>query len=238
MRFEELDWRRTPLGELTLRRRWDPAAHTDVYEIKLDDEFLMSSLFTVSETRLGQLAVAEAPDGELDVAVGGLGLGYTALAVLEEPRVRSVAVVDALGEVIEWHRRGLIPAGQRLGTDPRCHLVHADFFDLMRTGAPLDPDTPGRRYHAIVVDIDHSPAHLLDPSNADLYESAGLRRIGERLTPDGVFALWSNDPPDDGFTHRLAQHFGHARAEIVRFPNPLQGREATSTVYLAQTPRG
>ncbi|WP_007027362.1 polyamine aminopropyltransferase [Saccharomonospora iraqiensis] len=237
MRFEELDWRRTPLGELVLRRRWDPAVRAEVYEIKLDDEFLMSSLFTVSETRLGQLAVAEAPEGALDVAVGGLGLGHTALAVLDEPRVHSVTVVDALGEVIDWHRRGLLPAGQRLGTDPRCRLVHADFFEVMRTGAPLDPDAPGRRYHALVVDIDHSPRHLLDPANADFYEPDGLRGVGRRLTPDGVFALWSNDPPDEEFTDRLGKHFVRARAEIVRFPNPLQNREASSTLYLADTPR-
>jgi len=39
-----------------------------------------------------------ASDG-LDVVVGGLGLGYTARAALEDSRVQSLTVVDALAEV-------------------------------------------------------------------------------------------------------------------------------------------
>jgi hypothetical protein len=110
---------------------------------------------------------------------------------------------------------------------------------MLRSGAgfgPADgPSAPGRLWHAIVVDIDHSPRHLLHPSHADLYQPAGLARLGARLHPGGVFALWSNDPPDEEFTSALAQVFQQARAEIVRFDNPLQRREATATVYLAKT---
>jgi hypothetical protein len=50
-----------------------------------------------------------------------------------------------------------------------------------------------------------------------------------------VFALWSNDPPDPGFTDRLRDVFEDVSAEVVRFPNPLQDRDATNTVYLAQS---
>jgi hypothetical protein len=245
-RFQELDWRATPMGELVLRRRWDPVADVDVHEIKLNDEFLMSSLFTVAEVELARLALAElaaAPDVPIDVVVGGLGLGYTAQAVLENPGVRRLVVVDALSEVIEWHERALIPAGAGLAADPRCHLVHGDFFAMLRTGAGFDPSAdmpaegpvPDRLWHAVVVDIDHSPRHLLHPSHADLYQVAGLRRLGERLHPGGVFALWSNDPPDGEFTAALTQSFTSARAEVVRFDNPLQRREATATLYLAKT---
>jgi spermidine synthase len=234
VRFEELDWRSTPLGELVLRRRWDPLVDEEVYEIKLDDEFLMSSLFTVAEVELASLALAELTGSAVDVVVGGLGLGYTAQTVLENADVRSLVVVEALGEVIEWHARGLIPAGPALTSDPRCSLVHGDFFALLRSPSGLDPAEPGRRFHAVIVDIDHSPRHLLHPSHADFYEPAGLRRVGEHLHPGGVFALWSNDPPDDAFCAVLAQVFTQVRAEVVRFPNPLQGREATNTVYLAR----
>jgi spermidine synthase len=233
-RFQELDWRETPMGELVLRRRWDPVAGSEVHEIKLNDEFLMSSLFTVAEEELAHRALAEsaatALDVALDVVVGGLGLGFTARAALENPAVRRLVVVDALGEVIEWHERGLIPAGVELTADPRCHFVHGDFFAMLRSGAGFD-----RLWHAIVVDIDHSPRHLLHPSHADLYEPAGLRRLGACLHPGGVFALWSNDPPDEEFTDALTQSFAEARAEVVRFDNPLQQREATATIYLAKT---
>jgi spermidine synthase len=238
-RFQELDWRTTPMGELVLRRRWDAVFDREVHEIKLNDEFLMSSLFTVAEVELARLALAEvtasAPAVELDVVVGGLGLGYTARTVLENPAVRSMAVVDALAEVIEWHERELIPAGEGLAADPRCRLVHGDFFAMLRSGTGFDPDStsPAGLWHAIVVDIDHSPRHLLHPTHADLYQPEGLRRLAVRLHPGGVFALWSNDPPDEEFASALGQSFARVRAEVVRFDNPLQRREATATVYLA-----
>ena len=47
-RYEELDRCSTPLGEISVRRRIEPTLQVDVYEVKLDDEFLMSSLFTVA----------------------------------------------------------------------------------------------------------------------------------------------------------------------------------------------
>jgi spermidine synthase len=229
-RFQELDWRKTPLGELVLRRRRDPATGEDVYEIKLNDEFLMSSLFTVAEVELANLALAELAEPSLDVVVGGLGLGYTARTVLEHPDVRSLMVVDALGEVIDWHRQGLIPGGTELDSDPRCDLVHGDFFAMLRTPAGLTGP-----FHAIIVDIDHSPRHLLHPANADFYEPAGLRRLADRLHPGGIFALWSNDPPDDDFTAALRRSFVQVQAEVVSFHNALQERDSTNTVYLAKT---
>jgi spermidine synthase len=234
-RFEELDWRPTPLGDISLRRRWDPLFGKDVYEIKLDDDFLMSSLFTVAEVEVARLAMADLSGAGLDVAVGGLGLGYTAQTVLEYPNVRSLVVVEALGEVIEWHERGLIPAGVSLTSDSRCRLVHGDFFAMIGGSPGLDPETPGRRFHAIIVDIDHSPRHLLHPSHAGFYEPAGVRRLVDHLHPGGVFALWSNDPPDEDFTAVLSEVFADVEAKIVSFHNPLQEREATNTVYLARS---
>lgn len=232
-RFEELDWRPTPMGEISLRRRRDPLSGEDVYEVKLDDDFLMSSLFTVAEVEVARLALAELPGTELDVAVGGLGLGYTALTVLDDPRVRSLVVVEALAEVIDWHERGLVPAGQVLTSDDRCRLVHGDFFALV-DGPGLDPDHPGRRFDAVVVDIDHSPRHLLNPAHARLYTSAGTRRLAEQLADGGVFSLWSNDPPDAEYEAVLAEVFADVRSEVVTFRNALQGRDSTNTVYVAR----
>ena len=226
-RFEEIDWRPTPMGELALRRRWDPVVERDVYEIKLDDEFLMSSLFTVAEEELARRALAELPGAELDVVVGGLGLGYTARTVLDDPRVRSLVVVDALAEVIEWHERGAIPGGERLVADPRCTMVHGDFFALMR-------QAPERRFDAVLVDIDHSPRHVLHPEHTAFYRPEGLRHVRDHLHQGGVFALWSNDPPDAEFVAALESGFSAVRAEVITFANPLQDREATATVYVAQ----
>src|SRR5471032_1026615 len=105
--FEELDYRLTPIGALSLRRRRELSLGVDVFEIKLGDEFLMSSLFTASEIALARLGLAGLPgqgsgqeSGDaLDVVVGGLGLGYTAQAVLEHKTVGSLIVVEALQPV-------------------------------------------------------------------------------------------------------------------------------------------
>ncbi len=234
-RIEELAWSPTPIGEVSLRRRRDPVSGVDIFEVKLGDEFLMSSLFTVAEIEVARLALARLDGSDLDVAVGGLGLGYTAQAVLEDPRVRELLVVDALEPVIDWHQRGLVPVGPVLTADPRCRFVHGDFF-TMSDGAGFDPDVPGRVFDAVVVDIDHSPRHLLADGCAGFYGVEGTRRLARHLRPGGVYTLWSNDPPDDAYLAILAEVFVDVAAEVVSFPNPLQDRDATNTVYLATKP--
>lgn len=231
--FEELDYRPTPMGVLTLRRRRPPGTETDVFEIKLGDEFLMSSAFTAAEIALADIGLASLQRDRLDVVVGGLGLGYTAQAVLQDVRVASLVVVDALPEVIEWHQAGLIPVGTELTADPRCRLVQGDFFRMSAAPeAGFDPQAPGRRFDAILVDIDHSPDNLLHPSHASLYDAAGLTQLAEHLRPDGVFALWSNDPPDPTFETLLARVFGAVQAHVVAFENLHGDDEVSNTVYV------
>jgi spermidine synthase len=225
--FEELDYRPTPIGALILRRRRELSLGLDVFEIKLGEEFLMSSLFTASETALARLGLGELSGGDLDVVVGGLGLGYTAQAVLENKEVKSLAVID-------WHEKGLLPLGPALTADPRCRFLLGDFFGLAASKEGFDPDAPARRFDAILVDIDHSPNLLLDPKNAGFYRPAGLKKLATHLRPGGVFGLWSNELPDASFTARLAEVFDVARPERVTFHNPLQNRDSTQTVYLAQ----
>jgi spermidine synthase len=231
-RFEVLDARRTELGVVSLRRRWDAVVGATVFEVKLDDEFLMSSTFTQAEVALAELALGDLESDALDVLVGGLGLGYTAQAVLDDPRVRSMLVVEALGPVIEWHERRLVPSSVSAASDPRCRLVRGDFFAGVAAGA-LDPVSPGRRFDAVVVDIDHSPHDVLHPGHAAFYTVPGTTQVLESLRPGGVFALWSNDPPDARYLEVLSTVFARARSEVVRFANPLQGGHSTNTVYLA-----
>nr|WP_238345267.1 spermidine synthase [Actinopolymorpha cephalotaxi] len=222
------------MGVISLRRRLDPMLKIQVYEAKLGEEFLMSSLFTVGETELAHLALAQVEGEDLDVIVGGLGLGYTARAVLTDQRVRSLTVVEALAEVIDWHQRGLIPGADELTADPRTHLVHGDFFALVDSDGGFDPRTPGGRVDAILLDIDHTPRHVLHPRHAPFYTPDGIRRLARHLRPGGVFALWSDDPPDDAFLGVLAEVFRQADAHVVTFANPLTRGESANTVYLAR----
>ena len=57
------------MGVISLRRRLEPSLKVDVYEVKLGDEFLMSSLFTVAEVELARLGLAEVVGADLDVVV-------------------------------------------------------------------------------------------------------------------------------------------------------------------------
>src|SRR5258708_15239278 len=147
--FEELDFRPTAMGVLSLRGRRHLTSGIDIYEIKLGDEFLMSSAFTVAEIALARLGLAALRRADLDVVVGGLGLGYTAQAVLENSGVRSLIVVDALAEVIEWHQQGLLPLGKQLTGDPRCRLVNGDFLAMSHAADRFDPPAPRRRLDAV-----------------------------------------------------------------------------------------
>ena len=227
VRIEELDWRETPWGEISLRRRWDPVTGRDVYEVKLGEDFLMSSQFTTGEEELARIGLAAMPGTSLTVLVGGLGLGYTALAALEDDRVTELTVVEALEVVISWHGATCCPTSRGMAADPRVRLVLDDFFDVVRTGRA------DRTYDAVLVDIDHAPDWLLRDDHGDLYTVEGFARLGAMLVDGGVFALWSDEPPEPEVVRRLGEAFARADAHVVPFPNPLTGGESTNTVYLA-----
>lgn len=221
------------MGEISVRRRLEPSLQIDVYEVKLGDEHLMSSLFTAAEIALADLGLAAVDGTGLDVVVGGLGLGYTARAALADPRVGRLHVVEAIDAVVEWHRAELLPNSTELAADPRCQMVVGDFFAMIRDGTPFGPG--GRdRVDAVLLDIDHTPRHHLHPSHAAFYTREGLSRLSTRLRPGGVFALWSDDPPDDEFSSVAEGVFGRCEPHVVEFPNHHTGAEASNTVYVCR----
>ena len=231
-RFEELDWQQTPMGELMLRRRTEPGTGTQIYEVKLGEEFLMSSLFTVAEEQMSTIGLAATKGEKLDVVVGGLGLGYTAVTALADERVHRLQVIDALPAVIDWHRRKLLPVSDQLVDDARTTLRHDDFFAVMRT----PPAADALLHDVILLDVDHSPRHTLDPSHADLYTTAGLTALAKHLTDHGVFTLWSDDPPDEEFMATLSTVFDDCEAHVVEFANHLTGGTSSNTVYVGIKP--
>lgn len=233
--FEELEYHETPLGELILRWRTIPSLnHQEVFEVKLDGEFLMSSLNNTTEIALAEIPLGQLGSGPYDVLVGGLGLGYTAKAALDQENVASVTVIEMLPEVINWHRKDLLPLGNTLSQDERCRLVQGDFFQwVLKQWNPDGLDLP-EKFRVILIDIDHSPEFLISPASKPFYEKAGLHRLCRHLLPDGVVALWSADPPEDSFLAELRKVFQQVDTHEVEFYNPFFYRQDAYTIYVAK----
>jgi len=238
--FQELAYCETPMGALSLRRKEIlELGGLEVFEVTLGDEFLMSSLFHDAEVALAKLGIAAAVGDQLDVVVGGLGLGYTAVAALEEERVASLVVIDALQEVIDWHEAGMVPLGKALTGDDRCRLVCADFFEgVISDDLALVPGRPGKLWDAVLLDVDHTPEALLHERHGGFYKADGLARMAAHIRPGGVFAMWSDGLPLHGFVAALESAFVEVKAEVVAFDNPLQGKRSESTVYIARRAGG
>ena len=225
----------TPIGPISLRRRRELKLDKDVLEILLGDEHLMSDLFTNSEIALANDSLKMIPEHRpISVLIGGLGLGYTAMAALQDERVDSLLIIEKLSPVIRWHETGLIPLGRTLTEDPKVRLIEGDFFDLVGSRIGFDAQATGRQFDAILLDIDHTPNFHLSTAHAWFYQFNGLNSLKAHLLPQGVFGLWSNEPPDENFVNRLGSVFSHASAKKVKFYNPFQDNEFVQSIYLAQ----
>jgi spermidine synthase len=234
--YEELDFQQTPIGDLMLRRRrLIQLGGLDIYEVKLGEDFLMTSLFHEAEIQLSKIGLGMLKEKDLDVVIGGLGLGYTAVAALEDKRVKSLVVVEYLKPVIEWHQNGLVPLGKTLREDSRCRLVHADFFALScDVSKSFDPMYPANKHDAIFLDIDHTPTQVLHQTNKRFYTEEGLMELVQHLKPGGVFALWADGFPEESFTKLMGKVFESAESHTIEFKNPLTGGSSEGTVYAAQ----
>ncbi len=226
--YEELDFRQTALGELLLRRRC-PVTMPDtwIYEVRLDERFLMSSLVHDSEDALARLSLERLEGRGWRVLVGGLGLGYTAAAALAWKQVEALDIVEFLPEVIDWHQRELVPLAAELAADARCRIVQGDCFGWIREGA-------GGRYDAVLIDVDDSPEHLLSPDHGEFYTEAGLTDARQSLELGGILALWTAGPLLEEFLVRMRRVFGDVTAEAVEFYNPLHSTDEVNTIYVAR----
>jgi len=232
--FKEIDSQTSSIGQISLRRRRIPVfGDRDIYEVKLGDEFLMSSMFVEAEEALSTLGLAAVQGDDLNVVVGGLGLGYTAVTALKDERIAELLVVDALDTVINWHKDELVPLGKILNSDIRNRYVLGSFFDLaIDPSIGFDICDAGKKFDAILLDIDHSPTEFLDVANASFYTSENLALMAEQLKPKGVFAMWSQNLPEEQFETLLKTVFETVESHVVSFFNPMQNNVSTNSVYV------
>ncbi len=218
----------SPLGPLCLRRRrllGEP--RTEVTEVILNGEFLMSSLITVSERALAEKALEMHPGRNLDVWVGGLGLGFTAREILRSERVARVEVVELLPQVLGWLERGLLPCSAYIKSDPRCRVSEGDIFARIL-------ESPERKYDLILIDVDHSPEEVLGGSSRSFYLEDGLRKAKEHLAPAGVLGVWSY-AGNASFEEALRKIFPEVRIEPITYLNDVLYEYATDWLFLARS---
>jgi hypothetical protein len=97
----------------------------------------------------------------------------------------------------------------------------------------FDGSDVSKPVHAVLLDIDHSPSHWLNPGNGAFYTVQGLRDLADKIHPGGIFAMWSNDPPDQAFIDVLETVFHSVDSPVITFPNPYTRGESTATIYVA-----
>jgi len=223
--FEVIAHVESPLGVLILRRRTAPVP--DVLELTLEHQFLMSSAVTDSERELATRAIAMHGGSDLDVMIGGLGLGYTSKAALDSDRVAHVEVVELVQGIIDWVATGVIPLGTTLMADPRLHLTQDDVFERLR-------NPPTRTHDLVLIDVDHSPDERLGESSDSFYAHSNLVLAARHLKPGGVFGVWSTSE-NPAFEAELRKTFDDVRVEPIEFFNETVGRPETNWLFLART---
>jgi len=206
---------RTATGEWQLQRRGEH------YEIIANGTFLMATYNRASDEALAVRALARVRGGALRVLVGGLGIGYTVRAALDDPRVARCDVVEVEPLVVTWYEQYAASHSGHPLDDPRVHLILGDLGKVALAG---------RAYDAILLDTDNGPDWLALEGNARLYDAAGIARFLGLLRRGGVLAYWSASA-SPAFAERLRSLADVAAIEVEDEIAP--GREGSAWLYLA-----
>lgn len=211
-----------PRGEIMLRHR--ASSSGAVKELVVNGVFAMDSTETTSERQLAGFALL----GDAlypRVLVGGLGLGYTAAALLEDQLVAAgpVDIVELEGALVAWALAGLTPTLARVAADPRVSLHEADVTEVLlgRVAVPRGP------WDAVLLAVDNGPDFLIHDANNRLYQRATLQAAYGQLAPGGVLAVWCQGPAAE--LHRRMRSLGSCQEH--RFRVERQGRSFSYVIY-------
>lgn len=212
----------TDRGEVVLRQRDE-----ETFEIIVDGVFLMASANRDSARELSLRGLAPlAGRTELVVLVGGLGLGFTLAAALEQPGVARVDVVEVEPIIVEWNRGPVAHLNGHAVDDPRARVIVADIVAFVSGSRET--------YDAILLDTDNGPTWLVADSNAPLYQAGALERLRAMLAPGGVLGVWASEP-SPAFRADLERVLPGVEEVVVA--DVVDGRELEHVLYLARASR-
>ncbi len=221
--WEEIDRAQVPghEGEVTLLKRGTE------FSIRTAGTELMNSRLHGSECALAELTRSRIQrKSGLRILIGGLGMGYTLAAALEqaEPDTR-ITVSELIPAVVRWNREHLGHLAGMPLDDPRVSVEEEDVAETIRKGKAA--------WDAILLDVDNGPKGLTRKANDSLYGRSGLKTSFSALRPGGILAVWSSGA-DEAFTHRLKQC--GFQTETITVPARKAGKGGRHTICLAAKP--
>jgi len=211
----------TDEGLLDLRQR----GATD-FMITIESRVLMNSSANVSEIVLAELACESLKNKKNPrVLVGGLGMGFTLKAAIDNlPTDAKVVVAELNPIMVKWCRGPIAHFSGAAVDDPRVKVVIDDVASVIRYAAIEGKEN---RFDAIILDLYEGPYEGDQGRGEYLYGDMALELSRSALKAGGVFAVWSEDP-DKAFEKRLKA----ARFSVKRQRPGRGGRR--HVVYIAR----
>ncbi len=208
-------------GYLVLRKRGTE------FSIRTAETELMNSRVHGSEDELARMActrLTHKPD--LKILIGGLGMGYTLAAALEEAGPDClITVAELIPAVVTWNKKYLGHLAQNPLDDPRVRIKQEDVADII--------SAEKKSFDAILLDVDNGPEGLTRKTNDRLYTITGLKQAFQALHPGGILSVWSAGT-DPAFTRRLNQCGFNTQLIGVRARK--SGKGSRHTIWLARKP--
>ncbi len=195
-------------GEWVLRRRALDGGGWR-FEIILNGRLLMDTADGSSEEALAEIGLRRCESrGALRVLVGGLGFGFTLRAVLRDPRVAAIDVVEIEPGLIDFlaapeMAKELGHVGLR---EARVRLRIGNVRERIARAASC--------YDCILLDVDNGPKSPSAIGNEAIYTDPELRACSRALRPGGTLAVWSSEPAT-GALARLRAVFGDVEEQLM-----------------------
>ncbi len=221
--WEEIDRTKVPghEEEVTLLKRGTE------FSMRIAGVELMNSRRHGSEDSLAELTCSRIKrKSSLKILIGGLGMGYTLAAALEQSESDTrITVSELIPAVIRWNRKYLGHLAGMPLNDPRVTVEEEDVVETLRRAKSA--------WDAILLDVDNGPEGLTRKANDRLYSRSGLKTSFSALNKGGILAVWSSGA-NKSFTHRLEQCGFQTETVNVRARKP--GKGSRHTIWLARRP--